>query len=246
MKRRTDAVTWIYDHRAGVFSLVALALVMAILFIGSKIVVRTPVADDGIIVDLRTVEDLRREAERLRRREESLRRSEDDLALIRNAASNEGAEMRDDPAISDMNNRADLTNENMRGNRDAWDQGLREIEAMKGTREGDDGKNSSAGNDTRSKGRVMVEFLLVDPLRTSAGRLPVPGYQSENFGEVVVDITVDHNGDVVAAKVDASLSTNDSRMRETALEAARRSRFNIDRSAPDRHTGTITYTFVAQ
>ncbi len=245
MKRRTDAVTWIYDHRAGVFSLVALALVMAILFIGSKIVVRTPVSDDSIIVDLRTVEELRQQAERLSR-EERQRQSEADLSQIRNAISNEGAEMRDNPALSDMSNRIDETNESMRGNRDAWDQGLREIEAMRGTREGDDNQNRSANNDTRAKGRVLVEFLLVDPLRRRSGNLPVPGYQSENFGEVVVDITVDHNGDVVAAKVNAALSAGDSRMRETALEAARRSRFNIDRSAPERHTGTITYTFVAQ
>ncbi len=245
MKRPTDAVTWIYDHRAGVFSLVALALVMAILFIGSKIVVRTPVSDDSIIVDLRTVEELRQQAERLSR-EVRQRQSEADLSQIRNAISNEGVEMRDNPALSDMSNRIDATNESMRGNRDAWDEGLREIEAMKGTQEGADEQNTrNSNNDVRVKGTVQISFSLINPTRYAV-YIHNPGFRCEHGGEVTVNITVNRNGDVVAAAVDKGTSSNDVCMHEAALDAARRSRFDVNSSAPERHTGTITYIFIPQ
>lgn len=244
MRRRTDPVTWIYDHRAGVFSIVALVLLMAILFIGSKIVIRTPLQTNGIVMDLRTVEEMRQETERLQR-EVRLRQSEADIRNISNAVSNAGAELRDDrnTNMNAMREAIDGNNENMRGNRDAWEQGLQDIEAMRGTRDGEDDKN--ADNDSRAPGTVLVEFSLVNPLRLRDG-LPVPGYKCETFGKAVVDITVSRGGEVVAAKINERLSDKDLCMRETALNFARRSRFNIDSSAPERHTGTITYTFVAQ
>lgn len=272
--QRTDVVTWIYDHRAGVFSLISLTLAMAILFIGAKIAIGAPPLKESIVLDITTVEELQEEAERLQR-EVLMRQSAADYGSIRNAISNAGSsdlrDVGDMPDISDITDRANQTSESMNSNREAWDEGNREIEAMGSaggggagiggigggggrgtggagsTQDGTSGSNGNAsGSDARASGRVLVEFLLVDPLRTSSGRLPVPGYQSENFGEVVVDITVNHNGDVVSAKVNGSLSSGDARMHETALDAARRSRFNIDRSAPERHEGTITYTFVAQ
>ncbi len=88
MKRRRDPVTWIYDHRAGVFSILALALALAILFIGSRIVIRTPQPSDGILVDTRTIEEIEQEIAR-RERENRMLRSELDARQIRNAISNE-------------------------------------------------------------------------------------------------------------------------------------------------------------
>lgn len=244
VKRRTDPVTWIYEHRAGVFSLVAFTLVMAILFIGSRIIVRTPRHDDAILVQIQTVEELREETRRLQR-ENRMLQSAIDRDNISNAVSNEGAELRDDrnTNAASMRDEIEQTNQNLRGNRDAWDQGLRDIESMRGERDGEGDKNT--GNDSRAKGRVLVEFSLSAPLRTGVD-VPAPGYRCERFGEVVIDITVDRNGMVTAAKVNAASTDNDLCMRETALNYARRSRFNIDSSAPERHTGTITYTFVAQ
>ncbi len=243
IKRRSDPVTWIYDHRAGVFSLVALALVMSILFIGSRIAVRSPRAADGIIVDIRTVEELQQEAERLRR-EVTLRRSSADEGYIRNAVSNEGAELRDDRNLNnaDVRGRMDDAAGRLSANRDAWDQGLREIASMSN----DHGEGErNVNNDTRAKGTVQVSFSLLNPTRYSVD-LVNPGYRCERGGEVTVRITVNRSGDVVAAAVDGGSSTSDMCMHETALEAARRSRFNVEPAAPERHTGTITYLFIPQ
>ena len=68
-------------------------------------------------------------------------------------------------------------------------------------------------------------------------------YSTPEGGEVVVGITVNPSGEVVAAKV---ASGGDDCMREAALEAARNSLFNIDDSAPARQSGTITYLFIPQ
>ncbi len=244
MKRRRDPVDWIYDHRAGVFSIVALALVMAILFIGSKIMIRTPRPDDAIIVDIRTVEELREEARRLQR-EVMLRQSEADRENIRNAVSNEGAELRDDrnTNLSSMREAIDNVNQSLRGNRDAWDSGLRDIEQMRGERDGEGEKN--ANNDTRAKGTFQVSFSLLNPTRYSVD-LVNPGYRCERGGEVTVAITVNRGGDVVAAAVDRNSSDADACMHTAALDAARRSRFNIEPAAPERHSGTITYIFIPQ
>lgn len=243
VRRRRDAGTVVYDHRAGIFAVIILVLAIGIMFVGSRIIVRTPRPTDGILVDIRTVEELRQEKIRLER-EVRMRQANADDGYISNAVSNENAELRDDrnTDMSSLRDRADNLDGSMQSNRDAWEQGMREIEAMRAGR--DDGKGN-AGNDSRAKGRVLVSFSLANPTRYS-DELVTPGYRCERGGEVVVEITVDRSGDVVSAAVDRSLSDSDACMHETALDAARRSRFNVDGSAPERHVGTITYLFIPQ
>jgi TonB family protein len=169
-----------------------------------------------------------------------------DYGHIENAVSNENAELRDDRGtdMSSLRGRADNLDGRIQSNREAWDQGMREIEEMKSRRRD---RDENAGGNTRAKGRVLVSFSLANPTRNSGGDgLVVPGYRCERGGEVVVQITVNRSGDVVGAAVDRSSSGSDACMHETALDAARRSRFNVDGSAPERHTGTITYIFVPQ
>jgi TonB family protein len=243
MRRRTDPVTWIYDHRAGVFSLVALALVMATVFIGSRIVIRTEHRSDGIIVDVQTLEELQREIAQ-RQRENRMLQSEIDAQHIRNAISNEGADENDRPTnLSALNEDIDRTNQNLRGSREAWDQGLERIESMRGEKDATGEKN--VNRDSRVKGTVQISFSLVNPTRYQVDLIN-PGYRCERGGQVTVRITVNRGGDVVAAEVDKASSTNDVCMHETALDAARRSRFDVNQTAPERHTGTITYLFIPQ
>jgi TonB family protein len=71
----------------------------------------------------------------------------------------------------------------------------------------------------------------------------VPAYTSDTGGQVEVWITLNNGGEVVAARIK---SGGNEIMREEALKAARQSLFNIDPSAPERHEGIITYTFLPQ
>ena len=79
-----------------------------------------------------------------------------------------------------------------------------------------------------------------------ASRLPIPAYRCYGAGEVTVIITVNNQGEVVNAKVDEKISTEDNCLRTFAVRAARLSRFSSAPEAPARQMGTITYAFIAQ
>ena len=79
-----------------------------------------------------------------------------------------------------------------------------------------------------------------------ASRLLIPAYRCYGAGEVTVIITVNNRGDVINAKVDNDVSTQDGCLRTFAVRAARLSKFSSSTSAPARQMGTITYAFIAQ
>jgi TonB family protein len=87
-----------------------------------------------------------------------------------------------------------------------------------------------------------VRYSFKDPVRTKR-ELIIPAYKCEAGGQVVIEVTLNNGGEVISARVKEG---GDERMREEALKAARASLFNIDNTAPARHTGTIVYTFIPQ
>lgn len=245
--RREDAGEWAFDHRAGLCVTLIAYLLLAIAFVGSKIVVGGTSRTQGFYIDLQQLEQLAAEKERLEREVHERQRQEPvDWKSIRNDVSNENAKLdeslRDDRGTNTaaLNEAADAAQEHMRANRAAYEQGLAEAEAI--GRRGKQTQDAAEHSDRKVQGRVTVSFSLVDPVR-HARHLEVPAYQCEGGGEVVVRITVDRSGEVTHASV---ASGGDDCMRETAVRAARRSRFDINESAPARHTGTITYIFIPQ
>ena len=235
-QKKNDAGEWAYDHRIGLCVTLIAYLVLAIAFMVGKIVVGAKPSVQGIIIDTKTLAEL--EAEKMRLEQE-------DWRDVRNQYSNENAleeRSRDDRGSmsSSLKESAEAVGERMQANRDAYEQGLAEERAIR-ERMGRSGKDDRT-QDSRARGRVTVSFSLTDPVRTRR-YLEVPAYQCEGGGEVVVGITVNPSGEVVAAKV---ASGGDDCMREAALEAARNSLFNIDDSAPARQSGTITYLFIPQ
>ncbi len=76
--------------------------------------------------------------------------------------------------------------------------------------------------------------------------LPVPVYLAQGGGTVIVDISVNRNGNVVEASVRKNSSIRDEQIYTYAEVAALRTIFNTDIKAPDIQKGTIQYTFVAQ
>ena len=155
-----------------------------------------------------------------------------DWKSIRNDVSNENAKLdeslRDDRGTNTaaLNDAADAAQERMRANREAYERGLAEAEAIRRRRERTDERGESS--DRKVQGRVTVSFSLVDPVR-HARHLVVPAYQCEGGGEVVVRITVNRAGEVTHASV---ASGGDDCMRETAVRAARNSVFDINDAAP--------------
>ena len=243
--RREDAGEWAYDHRIGLCITLIAYLVLMIAFVSSKIVVGRKPHTQGMYIDLQTLAELEQERDRLERlARERQEKDPIDWRSIQNQVSNENAlneKLRDDRGTNAaaLNDAAAAAEERMRANREAYEQGLAEERAIRQHRgAGEDSEHQ----DRKVKGRVTVSFSLTDPVRTSR-YLAVPAYKCEGGGEVVVEITVNRAGDVTNARV---VEGGDECMRSSALGSARRSRFNIDDSAPARQQGTITYIFIPQ
>ena len=77
-----------------------------------------------------------------------------------------------------------------------------------------------------------------------AKTLQRPSKDFPEEGHIVVEIFVDQEGNVVRANLAKGTDITNTEMRNMALEAARRSKFIADPTAPEEQKGTITYTFV--
>lgn len=87
------------------------------------------------------------------------------------------------------------------------------------------------------------------PMVSLGGRgakyLDKPSTDVTERGEVVVDIWVDRNGKVTKALVNPKGTTIvNSRLREIAVQAAKKSTFEADSKAEEIQKGTITYSFI--
>lgn len=94
------------------------------------------------------------------------------------------------------------------------------------------------------QGKSSVSYNLKGRYKT---HLPIPVFKCENSGYVVVIIYVNRYGRVTDAKIDENKSkSKDELLWKTAIEAAKRSRFNDKPDAPEIQQGTISYNFVKQ
>jgi colicin import membrane protein len=77
--------------------------------------------------------------------------------------------------------------------------------------------------------------------------LPLPDYTHQIAGIVVVEVTVNRNGDVTSALPGVRGSTiQNINLLNAAQRAAERARFNVRPDAPAFQKGTITYHFRLQ
>jgi len=101
--------------------------------------------------------------------------------------------------------------------------------ASSGTKGNPLGHGSSGGNSWSLDGRGI------------RGELPKPSTNFKQEGTVKVAITVDKEGNVIAAKAIGG-TISDETTRQLAVKAAMKAKFT-DTDRPDKQMGTITYTF---
>ncbi len=75
-----------------------------------------------------------------------------------------------------------------------------------------------------------------------AGGLPRPAYTIQDEGRIVINITVDPKGNVIFAEIGRGTNIDNASMRKSALEAAKRAKFNSINEA-NNQSGTITYVY---
>ncbi|MFR9535131.1 MAG: TonB family protein [Rikenellaceae bacterium] len=114
-------------------------------------------------------------------------------------------------------------------------QGVTENQGNQGAQSGGESGAMVGGGDGNDPVVVLKDRSIV-------GVLPKPDYDASATGRVIMDITVDENGNVMTASYRSlGSTTNNTQLIEAAHEAARKSRF----SPSDNFVqgGTITYTF---
>ena len=119
-----------------------------------------------------------------------------------------------------------------------------EADGSKGEVEGAGLQGASTGNTTKGAptGSGGIGSYDLGGRSLGPGGLAQPGYSVNDYGTVVVKITVDPKGNVVHAEIGRGTNTPSSTLRSEALRAARRTKFNAIQS-PNNQQGTITYTF---
>ena len=77
----------------------------------------------------------------------------------------------------------------------------------------------------------------------STGHLPRPAYTNQEEGQIVINITVDPDGNIIFAEIGKGTDIGNASMRKSAIDAAKKAKFNKISSA-NNQSGTITYKYV--
>lgn len=250
--RKESAGEWLYNHRRGLIAVV-IAFVLgatALLTARYDVVIRPTEYIVEFVEEMPSAE----EVEKLKRQRDRLQADIEQrmaaLQKVQNRQSNEMAEsaggvtekMEYDNETKQM---MDKVASDMATNRNAYNSGVREAKGIgDGGSGGGSGGKQGSGERGKFEGAVTVSYNFDNPVRHHRD-LYVPAYRAKSGGVVVVDVWLDRNGTVTAARI---ASSTNAELNEQALAAARHRRtlFRIEQSAPQSHRGTITYTFVAQ
>lgn len=115
-------------------------------------------------------------------------------------------------------------------------------EATEQADEGTQGAESGVAAADKAVGLGVQGTFDLNGRSLSGDGLPVPVNTVQDEGRVVVNITVNADGQVIATSINRRTNTVNPELRKAAEDAARRAQFNrID--TVDNQTGTITYYF---
>lgn len=114
----------------------------------------------------------------------------------------------------------------------------------KGNASGSGLQGSPTGNSSTGKTSGVGGYGTFDLNGRSlgSGKLPVPVYNVQDEGRVVVTIVVNPAGQVISTSINKRTNTVNPALRRAAEEAARKARFNAV-SGVNNQSGTITYYF---
>jgi TonB family protein len=113
-----------------------------------------------------------------------------------------------------------------------------------GNGNGDGGSGASPGNPLGHGAGGGHSWSLAG--RSLSGSLNRPAYVGNQEGRIIVAITVDKKGNVIATSISNGTTISDENQREECKAAARKQKFSADAKATGNVQGTITYNFKIQ
>ena len=124
----------------------------------------------------------------------------------------------------------------------AFGKGAKMGSTGKGEGEGNQGSPTGNGSEGKTSGTGASGVFDLNGRSLGPGGLPLPVYNVQDEGRVVVTIVVDPSGRVISTQINKRTNTVNPALRRAAEEAARRARFNqVD--GVNNQSGTITYYF---
>lgn len=119
-----------------------------------------------------------------------------------------------------------------------------ESSGSRGNTEGSGTQGTSTGNASQGspRGTGGIGSYDLGGRSLGSGGLAQPRYTVNDYGTVVVNITVDPAGNVIHTEIGRGTNTPSTTLRNEALRAARSTKFNAINSANNQQ-GTITYRF---
>ncbi len=233
------------DDKAGLYLTIIFHLVVIIVLLAYHIdtAVRR---EESFVLDFSKQEEIEQKKKEEVFKEDISRRIDEMLAAaqvsraeIKNIAVDAGAHLKDDrntDAEQLYKDAERLANELKKGQNVQEDAREETVELSSKEQKPDEKKKEYSGPS-------VVSYNLDG---RKASHLKIPAYRCYGCGDVTVIITVDPQGNVVAAKVLDEISSSDSCLRSFAVRAARLSKFSASSSAPVRQNGEILYRFIAQ
>ena len=231
---KESLLCWLDEHRHGVMGTVIFHLLVAICLVSMGISQLENHVEMEIELDMPEPEIIQQKQEEIKKKEEVARQSADEEVerMLRSMAVNEDAVKSNEASESHerIEEYINEIQEELRGDsiRFSRDEKQRLLDSLQST---------------VYVGKSSVSYNIKGRYKTY---LPIPVYKCEFGGKVVVAVVVNRQGRVLKAEVVDKESNQDSNLREVAVDAALRSEFNVDASAPERLAGTITYNFVKQ
>lgn len=181
-----------------------------------------------------SVDDARREEER-KKEEERRRREEQERERLRR----EEAERQ--RLAEEQRRREEEISNRVAG---AFGMGGAEGTSQGDAAEGEGNQGSPFGNSDQGANEGVGGYgsFNLNGRSIGAGGLPRPAYTIQEEGRIVINITVDPRGNVIFAEIGRGTNIDNASMRRSALDAARKAKFNSINST-NNQSGTITYLY---
>lgn len=230
------------EDRAGLYVTVIFHLAVLVILLATQLGF-TIARENSFVLDFTRQEQVEKQKAEENFKEDISQRIEEMLAAaggvdVRNVVVDRGA-LKDDRGTNaeELYKDAERLQQELDGGKPA-DNGFVFSEDPAKDKSGDNRQEESS-----YKGPSVVSYELDG---RKASRLSIPAYRCMGAGMVTVLITVDPHGNVINAKVDDLLSSQDECLRSFAIRAARLSKFSSSSTAPAKQFGNIAYQFIAQ
>lgn len=108
------------------------------------------------------------------------------------------------------------------------------------------GNSAAATRPTSTSGRVSISAKVKVENRYVSGMTYLPKVTTGPAGIVVINVSMNRVGMVGTVSVNAASTISDEEVLDACKEAALKTSFGYNPDAPEKSTGTITYTFTAK